>query len=123
VWADNGDTEPRPDSAGSVEYWFRTPTVRRGTVRYVSIFKLAPGTDNARKALEVYAKLGVPAGTEASWAAVDGKTFISIIETDTPDMVITAAYAPFFEEVTVIPVVALDAAWLEATQQAQSNWG
>jgi hypothetical protein len=37
-------------------------------------------------------------------------------------MTIAASYAPFFEETTVLPVVAVDAAWLEAIQAAQSNW-
>jgi hypothetical protein len=85
LWADNGDTEPR----AGFDRFGRAPVQdtnrQEGTVKYVSIFKLAPGIDNARKALEVYGKLGVPAGTEASWAAVDGKTFISVIETDTPE--------------------------------------
>jgi len=92
-------------------------------MKYVTIFRLAPGTDNARKALELYGKVGVPAGTEATWAGVDGKTFITVIETDNPDMMISATYAPFFEEQTVIPVVPLDDRWLEAIQAAQANWG
>ena len=92
-------------------------------MNYVLISKLAPGVDNARKALEVYSKAGMPAGTQATWAGTDGKTFISIIESDTPDMTASATYAPFFEENTVIPVVALDDAWMQATQTAQANWG
>jgi hypothetical protein len=91
-------------------------------VKYVVINKLAPGVDNARKALEVFTKAGLPPGTEASWAASDGKTFIAIIETDVPDTKTAATYAPFFEETSVIPVVPLDGAWMEAIQAAQSNW-
>jgi hypothetical protein len=93
------------------------------TVKYFVMFKLAPGTDNARKALEVYGKVGVADGTEATWAATDGKTFITLIDTDAPDMRIAATYAPFFAESTVIPVVPLDEAWLTAIQAAQANWG
>ncbi len=92
-------------------------------MKYVVVSKLAPGVDNARKALEVFGKAGLAPETEATWAGVDGKTFINIIETDVPDMTVAATYAPFFEETTVIPVVALDATWMEALQAAQSNWG
>jgi hypothetical protein len=76
-----------------------------------------------RKALEVFTKAGLPPGTEATWAATDGKTFMNIVETDAPDMTASATYAPFFEETTVIPVVALDDAWINAIQAAQANWG
>jgi hypothetical protein len=76
-----------------------------------------------RKALEVFTKAGLPPGTEATWAATDGKTFINIVETDAPDMTASATYVSFFEESTVIPVVALDDAWINAIQAAQANWG
>ena len=92
-------------------------------MKYVVISRLAPGVDNSRKALEVFMKAGLPPGTEATWAATDGKTFINIVETDSPDMTAAATYAPFFEETTVIPVVALDDAWMNAIQAAQANWG
>jgi Domain of unknown function (DUF3303) len=92
-------------------------------MKYVVISRLAPGTENARQALEVFTKAGLPSGTEATWAATDGKTFINIVETDVPDIQGASTYAPFFEETTVIPVVALDDAWMEAIQAAQSNWG
>ena len=92
-------------------------------MKYVVISTLAPGVDNARKALEVFMKAGLGPGTEATWAGTDGKTFINVIETDEPDMVTSASYAPFFEKVTVVPVVAVDGAWLEAIQAAQANWG
>ena len=91
-------------------------------MKYVVISKLLPGVDNSRKALEVFMKAGVGAGTEATFAGTDGKTFINIIETDAPDMVTSATYAPYFESTTVIPVVAVDAAWLDAIQTAQANW-
>jgi hypothetical protein len=32
-------------------------------------------------------------------------------------------YAPFFESTTVMPVVAMDDAWMTAVQSAQANWG
>lgn len=54
---------------------------------------------------------------------MDGKTFINIVESDLPDIQAASTYAPFFEETTVIPVVALDDAWMQAIQAAQSNWG
>ena len=87
------------------------------------ISKLAPGTDNARQALQVFTKVGLVPGTEATWAGSDGKTFINIVETDAPDITTSATYAPFFEETTVIPVVPLDDAWMKAAQTAESNWG
>jgi hypothetical protein len=92
-------------------------------VKYMTISKLVPGIDNARKALEVYGNVGGMPGTESMWAATDGKTFISLVETDTPDMTTAATYAPFFEEQTVLPVVPLDETWMKAAQTALSNWG
>jgi hypothetical protein len=86
------------------------------------ISRLAPGVDNARQALEAFMKAGLPAGTEAIWAGTDGKTFINIVETDAPDMAIAATYAPFFEMEKVIPVVAVDDAWMAAMQTAVANW-
>ena len=91
-------------------------------MKYVVISKLTPGIDDARKALEVYGKAGLLPGNEATWAAADDKTFISIIETDAPDMATAATYAPFMEETSVIPVVPLDGTWMEAIQTARSNW-
>jgi hypothetical protein len=105
----------------------RRGAVRRrgegGIVKYIVISKLAPGVDNARQALEVFTKTGLPPGTEATWAGSDGKTFINIVETDAPDITASATYAPFFEETTVIPVVPVDNAWIEAARTAESNWG
>ena len=92
-------------------------------MKYVVISRLAPGVDNARKALEVFTKAGLSPDTEATWAGTDGKTFINVVETDTPNMTTSATYAPFFEETTVIPVVPVDDAWMEAIQAAQLNWG
>jgi len=92
-------------------------------MKYVVISRLAPGVDNAQKALAVFTKAGLAPGTEATWAGTDGKTFINIVDTDAPDMVTSATYAPFFEQTTVIPVVAVDGAWLEAMQAAQALGG
>jgi len=92
-------------------------------MKYVVISRLAPGAENSRTALEAYLKVGLGEGTESTWAGTDGKTFINVVETDAPDMTTAATYAPFFEEVKVIPVVAVDGPWLEAMQAAQSNWG
>jgi len=91
-------------------------------MKFVVISRLAPGVENSRKALEVFLKAGLPPETEATYAASDGKTFINIIETDTPDMVISATYAPFFEKSEVFSVVAADETWLQAIQAAQANW-
>ena len=91
-------------------------------MKFVVISRLAPGVENARKALPVYLKAGLARGTEAIYAATDGKTFISIVEEDTPDMVTSATYAPFFDKTEVFPVVAVDEAWLQAIQAAQANW-
>jgi hypothetical protein len=92
-------------------------------VKYVVISKLAPGVDNATRALQAYAKAGLPPGTESTWAGVDGKTFITVVDTDAPDMATSATYAPFMDDVTVIPVVAVDDAWMTSIQAAQANWG
>ena len=92
-------------------------------MKYIVISRLAPGTDNARQALEVFTKTGLPPGTEATWAGSDGKTFINIVETDAPDITAASTYGPFFQETTVIPVVPVDDAWMKAIQAAQSNWG
>ena len=91
-------------------------------MKYVVISRLAPGVENSRKALQVFTKAGLPPGTESVWAGTDGKTFINILESDTPDVTTAATYAPFFEETTIIPVVAVDGAWMEAIQAAQANW-
>ncbi|HLN07142.1 MAG TPA: hypothetical protein VK217_12740 [Acidimicrobiales bacterium] len=91
-------------------------------MKYVVISKLSPGVDNARKALEVFLKAGMPEGTETLLAGTDGKTFITIVDEDTPDMKTSAAYGPFFESVEVMPVVPADATWLEAVHAAQSLW-
>ena len=71
----------------------------------------------------MFTKAGLPTGTESAWAGTDGKTFINIVESDSPDVTGAATYAPFFEETTIIPVVALDDAWLKAIVAAQANWG
>ena len=91
-------------------------------MKYMVISRLAPGIENARKALEVFMKAGLPPGTEATWAGADGKTFINIVETNDPDMMAASTFAPFFEKSTVIPIVPLDDKWMEAIQAAQANW-
>ena len=91
-------------------------------MKFVVISRLAPGVENARKALEVYLKAGLPQGTEAIYAATDGKTFINIVESNAPDMVASYTYAPFFDETKVIPVTAVDETWLQAIQTAQASW-
>jgi len=92
-------------------------------MKYVVISRLAPGVANAQKALEVFSKAGLPPGTETVWAGTDGKTFVNVVDSDTPDTQAASTYAPFFEETTVLPVVPLDDAWMEAIRAAQSTWG
>jgi hypothetical protein len=92
-------------------------------MKYIVISRLAPGIDNARRALEVFQKAGLPPGTESVWASTDGKTFINIVESDAPDMTASSTYAPFFEKTTVLQVVPVDDAWMQAIRAAQSNWG
>jgi hypothetical protein len=91
-------------------------------MKYVAIFRLAPGVENARKSLEVFMKAGSAQGTQALYASGDGKTFVVIIESDTIDMVSSYTYAPFWESSTVIPVVDVDDAWLQAIHAAMANW-
>jgi len=91
-------------------------------MKFVVISRLAPGVENARKGLQVFLKAGLAQGTEALYAASDGKTFILIVESETPDMVVSSTYAPFFDKSEVFPVVAADEAWLQAIQAAQANW-
>ncbi len=91
-------------------------------MKYMVISRLAPGIENARKALAVFTKAGLPPGTEVAWAGADGKTFINLVETDDPDMMAASTFAPFFEKSTVLPVVPLDDKWMEAIQAAQANW-
>ena len=92
-------------------------------MKYIVISRLAPGADNARQALAVFGKAGLPPGSEATYAGTDGKTFVNIVDTDAPDITAAATYAPFFQDSTVIPVVPVDDAWLQAIQAAQSMWG
>ena len=91
-------------------------------MKYVVISRVAPGVENSRKALEVFLKAGPPQGTEALYAASDGKTFINIVESDAPDIVASYTYAPFFDETKVLPVVAADETWLQSIQTAQATW-
>jgi hypothetical protein len=92
-------------------------------MKYVVISKLLPGVENAKQAFAVFGKIGLGENTVAGYAASDGKTFINIVDTDDEDMTAAVTYAPFFESTTVIPVVALDDAWIKAVQTAMGNWG
>lgn len=83
-------------------------------MKYVSIVRLAPGVDNVRQAFETFGKHGNVEGTQQLYAGTDGKTFVSISESDSPDMAGIATYAPFFESTTIIPVVDVDDAWTNA---------
>ena len=91
-------------------------------MKFVVISRLAPGVENARKGFEVFSKAGPGPGTEVIYAAADGKTFIIITESDTPDTVTSATYATFFDRTEIFPVVTVDEAWLQAIRTAQANW-
>lgn len=90
-------------------------------MKFIVISRLAPGTDNARAAFEVFGRVGTGEGTQATYAVTDGKTFVNIIESDDPDMTASATFAPFFEDVTVLPVVDVDDAWMNAMVAAIGN--
>jgi hypothetical protein len=90
-------------------------------MKYITTLRLAPGVKNVKRAFEVFGRVGNAAGMHALYAGIDGKTFITIIETDDPDMVTAATYAPFFESVTVVPVVDVDDAWMNNMAAAIEN--
>lgn len=90
-------------------------------MKYIGKVRLAPGVDNVKKAFEVFGKTGTAEGTQALYAGTDGKTFFTLTETDNPDMVSSATYAPFFESVEIMPVVDVDEAWMTAMAQAIEN--
>lgn len=90
-------------------------------MKYVSIVRLAPGVDNVTRAFEVFSKNGAVEGTQSLMAGTDGKTFVTIMEADEPDLAGVSTYAPFFESTTTIPVVDVDDAWFEAMTKAIAN--
>lgn len=92
-------------------------------VKYISISHLAPGVENVKRAFEVFGQVGTPDATQALYASPDGKTFVLIVEADDYDLVRSATYAPFFDEVTVIPVVDVDETWTNSILQAIENMG
>ncbi len=90
-------------------------------MKYVTTVRLAPGVKNVKKAFKVFSQIGNAEGTQALYAGTDGKTFITIVESDDPDMVTAATYAPFFESSTIMPVVDVDDAWINAMVTAIAN--
>jgi hypothetical protein len=92
-------------------------------MKFISISHLAPGVDSVKQAFELFGQLGAPDGTQALYASPDGKTFVLIVEADDYDMVRSASYAPFFDAVTVIPVVDVDDAWTNSMIEAIANMG
>ena len=92
-------------------------------MKHLIISRLAAGVDNARKALEVFMKAGLPPGTEARpGRARMARPSSTSSRPTTPNMTAASTFAPFFEKTTVIPLVPLDDAWMAAIQAAQSNW-
>jgi hypothetical protein len=92
-------------------------------MKYVTVARLAPGVESVRQAFEVFGKIGQAEGTQQLFACADGKTFIVISESDELDMVNAASLAPFFETTTIMPVVDVDDAWVEAMTKAIANQG
>ena len=90
-------------------------------MKYISISRLAPGVDNVKQAFDVFGRIGTPEGLQSMYASPDGKTFVLIVEADGYDVVRSATYAPFFEDVTVIPVVDVDEAWTNSIIEALGN--
>jgi hypothetical protein len=92
-------------------------------MKFVTIVRLAPGVESVQQAFEVFGKVGPIDGTQQLYAASDGKTFITVTETDSVDITGGATYAPFFESSTTYPVVEVDDAWVEAVGTAITNQG
>ena len=92
-------------------------------MKYVTVARLAPGVESVRQAFEIFGKIGQAEGTQNLYACADGKTFIVISESDELDMVNAASLAPFFETTTIMPVVDVDDAWVEAMTKALANQG
>ncbi len=90
-------------------------------MKYVTMVRLAPGVDNAKKAFEVFSRVGTTDGVQALYAGTDGKTFIQVTETDDADLVNAMTYAPFFESTTIMPVVDLDETWVASMTTALGN--
>ncbi len=90
-------------------------------MKYVVISHLVPGIDNQLQGFKIFSEVGPPPGAEAVWAGVDGKTIIVVI--DEPNLEQTLTYGPFFQDVTVIPVVDLDDAYVQTLQTAHEHWG
>jgi hypothetical protein len=101
-----------------LRHWY---LLREGFVKYIIISHLVPGTEAGLEGFKVFSKVGNPPGADATWAGVDGKTFVVV--TDEPDLERALAYSPFFQDVTVIPVVPLDDAYVQALQTAHGHWG
>ena len=92
-------------------------------MKYIVTARLAPGVDNVKRAFETFGRVGTDEGLVALYAGTDGKTFITITESDDPDIVNAATYAPFFESTTIMPVVDVDDKWMNAMATAIGNMG
>jgi hypothetical protein len=92
-------------------------------MKYVIISRTGPGVDSTRQGLEVFSKAGLPSQAVESWAGVDGKTFVTVLDVEGNfDLVPSLTYGPFFEDVEVIPVVPLDDDYIAALRTAMENW-
>lgn len=79
---------------------------------------LAPGVDAATNCWELFQKFGGTPGITALYFGVDGKTGVAIVETDELDMVTAMTYGPFWDQVTVLPVVDVDESFATACNTA-----
>lgn len=89
-------------------------------MKYVNIFRQASGADTIQASWEMFQKLGLPDNAEKAYAAADGKTYV-IITDGVVDATQVLSFAPFFEEMTVLPVVEIDDAWAGSAAAAIAN--
>ena len=83
---------------------------------------VATGTDSATTCWDLFQKYGGTPDITSLYFGVDGKTAVAIVETDELDMVTAMTYGPFFDHVTVLPVVDVDEAYAAATNAAVERW-
>lgn len=93
-------------------------------MKYVIFGTTKADTATSRETMEVFLSVGPIEGTTALMAGLDGRTFVSIIDTDDPSLLHkgNATYQPYFDEFRVIPVRDMDEAVIADIQEAQANW-
>ncbi len=91
-------------------------------MRYLTSFRLAPGTENSLAGWDMFQKLGMPPNALAAYAGIDGKTFVAINDGEI-DTTFLMSFTPFYDQVTVLPVVEVDETWVAAAGAAVANLG